>query len=158
MTHLHLGVILFQILDKQIKIWDVSTGQCNITVQHHTDKVRISIVLLWSCVFEFIHSNLHQQWSVHEHECKQALRHLTFTFCWILYIKSEKSKFEHFHINWFDLFFFFRMKSIIINPSRKEYGLMVNYYTRRGDMNGAREIFENMRAREIEPWSHVYTK
>ena len=106
MTHLHLGVILFQILDKQIKIWDVSTGQCNITVQHHTDKVRISIVLLWSCVFEFIHSNLHQQWSVHEHECKQALRHLTFTFCWILYIKSEKSKFEHFHINWFDLFFF----------------------------------------------------
>ncbi|KAL0552321.1 hypothetical protein IC582_011430 [Cucumis melo] len=26
--------------DKQVKIWDVCTGQCNITMQHHTDKVQ----------------------------------------------------------------------------------------------------------------------
>lgn len=32
--------------DKQVKIWDVCTGQCNITMQHHTDKVRISVVLI----------------------------------------------------------------------------------------------------------------
>ena len=32
--------------DKQVKIWDVSTGQCNITMQHHIDKVRISVLLI----------------------------------------------------------------------------------------------------------------
>ncbi|XP_022134698.1 uncharacterized WD repeat-containing protein C17D11.16 [Momordica charantia] len=26
--------------DKQVKIWDVSTGQCDINMQHHTDKVQ----------------------------------------------------------------------------------------------------------------------
>lgn len=35
---------------------------------------------------------------------------------------------------------------------------MVNYYARRGDMHRARETFENMRARGIEPTLHVYTK
>ncbi|KAK3003001.1 hypothetical protein RJ639_017900 [Escallonia herrerae] len=41
-------------------------------------------------------------------------------------------------------------------PSRKEFGLMVNYYARRGDMHRAREAFESMRARGIEPTSHLY--
>lgn len=27
--------------DKQVKIWDVATGKCNITMEHHTDKARI---------------------------------------------------------------------------------------------------------------------
>nr|GMC94084.1 pentatricopeptide repeat-containing protein At5g04810, chloroplastic [Ipomoea batatas] len=45
----------------------------------------------------------------------------------------------------------------IKKPSRKEFGLMVNYYARRGDMHRARETFEKMRARGIEPTSHVYT-
>lgn len=35
---------------------------------------------------------------------------------------------------------------------------MVNYYARRGDMHRARETFEKMRARGIEPTLHVYTK
>lgn len=35
---------------------------------------------------------------------------------------------------------------------------MVNYYARRGDIHRARETFEKMRARGIEPTSHVYTK
>uniref|UniRef100_M1ACD9 Pentatricopeptide repeat-containing protein n=1 Tax=Solanum tuberosum TaxID=4113 RepID=M1ACD9_SOLTU len=45
----------------------------------------------------------------------------------------------------------------IKKPSRKEFGLMVNYYGRRGDMHRARETFEKMRARGIEPTVHVYT-
>ncbi|KAL5733716.1 hypothetical protein ACOSQ2_033408 [Xanthoceras sorbifolium] len=45
----------------------------------------------------------------------------------------------------------------IKKPSRREFGLMVNYYARRGDMHRARQTFENMRARGIEPTSHVYT-
>ncbi|GMP22216.1 hypothetical protein CsSME_00000328 [Camellia sinensis var. sinensis] len=45
----------------------------------------------------------------------------------------------------------------IKKPSRKEFGLMVNYYARRGDMHHARGTFEIMRARGIEPTSHVYT-
>ncbi|KAK2971282.1 hypothetical protein RJ640_001308 [Escallonia rubra] len=45
----------------------------------------------------------------------------------------------------------------IKKPSRKEFGLMVNYYARRGDMHRAREAFESMRARGIEPTSHVFT-
>lgn len=49
--------------------------------------------------------------------------------------------------------FFERIKK----PSRGEYGLMVKYYARRGDMHRARETFESMRARGIEPTSHVYT-
>jgi pentatricopeptide repeat protein len=35
---------------------------------------------------------------------------------------------------------------------------MVTYYARRGDMYRARETFESMRARGIEPTSHVYTR
>lgn len=35
---------------------------------------------------------------------------------------------------------------------------MVKYYARRGDMHRARETFERMRARGIEPTSHVYTR
>ena len=31
--------------DKQVKIWDVSTEKCNITMQHHTDKVGIIVLL-----------------------------------------------------------------------------------------------------------------
>ncbi len=27
--------------DKRVKIWDLATGKCNITMEHHTDKVRI---------------------------------------------------------------------------------------------------------------------
>lgn len=27
--------------DKQVKIWDVATGKCTITMEHHTDKARI---------------------------------------------------------------------------------------------------------------------
>ncbi|GKF90126.1 pentatricopeptide repeat-containing protein, partial [Tanacetum coccineum] len=46
----------------------------------------------------------------------------------------------------------------IKKPSRKEFGLMVNYYARRGDMHRARETFESMRARGIEPSLHVFTK
>lgn len=45
----------------------------------------------------------------------------------------------------------------IKKPSRKEFGLMVTYYARRGDMHHARGTFESMRARGIEPTSHVYT-
>ncbi|KAF8395440.1 hypothetical protein HHK36_019386 [Tetracentron sinense] len=45
----------------------------------------------------------------------------------------------------------------IKKPSRREFGLMVNYYARRGDMHRAREVFESMRARGIEPTSHVFT-
>ncbi|MBA0875341.1 hypothetical protein Goshw_030025, partial [Gossypium schwendimanii] len=45
----------------------------------------------------------------------------------------------------------------IDKPSRREFGLMVNYYARRGDMHRARETFERMRSRGIEPTSHVYT-
>lgn len=46
----------------------------------------------------------------------------------------------------------------LFQPSRGEYGLMVKYYARRGDMHRARETFESMRARGIEPTSHVYTR
>ncbi|XP_073098626.1 uncharacterized protein [Elaeis guineensis] len=42
-------------------------------------------------------------------------------------------------------------------PSRREYGLMVNYYARRGDKHHARATFESMRARGVEPSSYVYT-
>lgn len=35
---------------------------------------------------------------------------------------------------------------------------MVKYYARRGDMHRARETFESMRARGIEPSSHVYSR
>lgn len=45
----------------------------------------------------------------------------------------------------------------IKKPSRKEFGLLVKYYARRGDMHRARETFERMRARGIEPTSHVFT-
>lgn len=45
----------------------------------------------------------------------------------------------------------------IKKPARKEYGLMVKYYARRGDMHHARQTFESMRARGIEPSSHVYS-
>ena len=45
-----------------------------------------------------------------------------------------------------------------MQPSRREYGLMVNYYARRGDKHHARSTFESMRARGIEPSSYVYTK
>lgn len=45
----------------------------------------------------------------------------------------------------------------ISKPSRREFGLMVNYYARRGDKHHARATFENMRARGIEPNSYVFT-
>ncbi|KAF3782473.1 RNA-binding protein 3 [Nymphaea thermarum] len=45
----------------------------------------------------------------------------------------------------------------IKKPSRREFGLMVNYYARRGDKHHARATFETMRARGIEPNSYVYT-
>ncbi|CAN6444939.1 unnamed protein product [Victoria cruziana] len=45
----------------------------------------------------------------------------------------------------------------IKKPSRREFGLMVNYYARRGDKHHARATFEIMRARGIEPNSYVYT-
>ncbi|XP_057249173.1 pentatricopeptide repeat-containing protein At5g04810, chloroplastic-like isoform X2 [Beta vulgaris subsp. vulgaris] len=45
----------------------------------------------------------------------------------------------------------------IKKPSRKEFGQMVTFYARRGDMHRARETFESMRARGIEPNSHVFT-
>lgn len=48
--------------------------------------------------------------------------------------------------------------SSLYQPSRGEYGLMVKYYARRGDMHRARETFESMRARGIEPTSYVYTR
>jgi pentatricopeptide repeat protein len=35
---------------------------------------------------------------------------------------------------------------------------MVGYYARRGDMHRARQTFESMRARGIDPSSHVYTR
>ncbi|XP_048495973.1 pentatricopeptide repeat-containing protein At5g04810, chloroplastic-like isoform X3 [Beta vulgaris subsp. vulgaris] len=46
----------------------------------------------------------------------------------------------------------------IKKPSRKEFGQMVKFYARRGDMHRARETFESMRARGIEPNSHVFTR
>lgn len=84
--------------------------------------------------------------------CETSHIHLTLNFI------HKKSEFGHFYINCFDLFCCFGVNSTIIKPSRKEYGLMVNYYARRGDMHRARETFEKMRARGIEPTSHVYTK
>ncbi|KAH9301399.1 hypothetical protein KI387_012982, partial [Taxus chinensis] len=45
----------------------------------------------------------------------------------------------------------------IKKPSRRDYGLMVNYYARRGDKHHARCTFESMRAKAIEPNSYVYT-
>jgi pentatricopeptide repeat protein len=47
---------------------------------------------------------------------------------------------------------------IFFQPARKEYGLMITYYSRRGDMHRARQTFESMRARGIEPSSHVYSR
>ena len=29
--------------DKQVKIWDVAAGKCDITMEHHTDKVRMKL-------------------------------------------------------------------------------------------------------------------
>ncbi|KAM1363225.1 hypothetical protein EV2_028929 [Malus domestica] len=43
---------------------------------------------------------------------------------------------------------------LLYQPSRGEYGLMVKYYARQGDMHRARETFASMRARAIEPSSH----
>jgi len=48
--------------------------------------------------------------------------------------------------------------SSFFQPARKEYGLMIKYYARRGDMHHARQTFESMRARGIEPSSHVYSR
>ncbi|KAH0907923.1 hypothetical protein HID58_039750 [Brassica napus] len=45
----------------------------------------------------------------------------------------------------------------INKPSRTEFGLMVKYYGRRGDVHRARETFERMRARGITPTSRIYT-
>nr|GMD52784.1 pentatricopeptide repeat-containing protein At5g04810, chloroplastic [Ipomoea batatas] len=45
----------------------------------------------------------------------------------------------------------------INKPSRKEFGMMVNYYGRRGDKHRAREMFEKMRSRGIVPTSYEYT-
>ncbi|CAI9091390.1 OLC1v1026411C2 [Oldenlandia corymbosa var. corymbosa] len=45
----------------------------------------------------------------------------------------------------------------IKKPSRREFGLMIKYYARRGDVHRARETFERMRTRGIEPSSHVFT-
>ncbi|CAH1445625.1 unnamed protein product [Lactuca virosa] len=42
-------------------------------------------------------------------------------------------------------------------PSRTEFGLMIKYYAKKGDMHRAREMFESMRGRGIEPNSHVFT-
>lgn len=53
---------------------------------------------------------------------------------------------------------YFAVSLSFYKPSRKEFGLMVNYYARRGDMHRARQTFESMRARGIEPTLHVYTK
>ncbi|KAL6518298.1 hypothetical protein OROMI_033999 [Orobanche minor] len=50
------------------------------------------------------------------------------------------------------------IKCMMLMPSRREFGLMVNYYVRKGDMHRARETFEKMRARGIEPTLHVYTR
>lgn len=32
--------------DKLVKIWDVATGKCNITMEHHTDKVILKALSL----------------------------------------------------------------------------------------------------------------
>lgn len=45
----------------------------------------------------------------------------------------------------------------IPKPSRREFGLMVVYYAKRGDKHHARATFENMRARGIEPNAFVFT-
>ena len=29
--------------DKQVKIWDVAAGKCDITMEHHTDKVGVGL-------------------------------------------------------------------------------------------------------------------
>lgn len=29
--------------DKRVKIWDVVAGKCTLTMEHHTDKVRINL-------------------------------------------------------------------------------------------------------------------
>lgn len=46
----------------------------------------------------------------------------------------------------------------IPKPSRREFGLMVVYYAKRGDKHHARATFENMRARGIEPNAFVFTR
>lgn len=48
--------------------------------------------------------------------------------------------------------------NVYTQPSRTEFGLMVKYYGRRGDMHRARETFERMRARGIIPTSRIYTR
>uniref|UniRef100_A0A453D9H9 Pentacotripeptide-repeat region of PRORP domain-containing protein n=1 Tax=Aegilops tauschii subsp. strangulata TaxID=200361 RepID=A0A453D9H9_AEGTS len=45
----------------------------------------------------------------------------------------------------------------IPKPSRREFGLMIVYYAKRGDKHHARATFENMRARGIDPNAFVFT-
>uniref|UniRef100_A0A8R7UXF7 Uncharacterized protein n=1 Tax=Triticum urartu TaxID=4572 RepID=A0A8R7UXF7_TRIUA len=46
----------------------------------------------------------------------------------------------------------------IPKPSRREFGLMIVYYTKRGDKNHAGATFENIRARGIDPNAFVFTR
>uniref|UniRef100_A0A453D9H5 RRM domain-containing protein n=12 Tax=Aegilops tauschii subsp. strangulata TaxID=200361 RepID=A0A453D9H5_AEGTS len=46
----------------------------------------------------------------------------------------------------------------IPKPSRREFGLMIVYYAKRGDKHHARATFENMRARGIDPNAFVFTR
>ena len=45
-----------------------------------------------------------------------------------------------------------------LQPKRRDYALLVNYYGKRGDKHSARAVFESMRAAGIDPNVHAYTK
>ena len=48
--------------------------------------------------------------------------------------------------------------ALLVQPKRRDFALLVNYYGKRGDKHSARAAFENMCAAGIDANVHVYTK
>lgn len=48
--------------------------------------------------------------------------------------------------------------ALFVQPKRRDFALLVNYYGKRGDKHSARAAFENMCAAGIDANVHVYTK